>query len=168
MKPLLILCSSLLLASCASDKTSSNLYSSSDIGKAISIKACTVISARTVEIRDRNSGEKGEKIGFIAGNIASRQNNNNALTGLLGGLIGGAVGRQVSDNLHTLQGVEYTVILKNGDEKQLVQDIVEGETLLKAGDPCRLQISNAQNRVLAAKTYPKKVTRPSKVGFTDE
>ncbi len=166
MKTILILGTSLLLASCASDKTNSNLYSDYDIGKAISIKACTVVSARTVQIRDKNSGEKGETLGFIAGNIASSRNNN-SLTGFLGGLIGGAVGRQVSDKLHTQQGVEYTVILSNGDEKQLVQDIAEGEQLLREGDPCRLQVSNAQNRVLAAKSYPKNVTRPSKVGFTN-
>jgi len=167
MKPLLIILSTLLITSCASDKTSSNLYSSTDIGRAITIKACTVISSRVVTIRDKNSGNKGESLGFFAGSVASRKNNN-ALTGFVGGLIGGAIGRNVSDKLHSQEGVEYTVILRNGDERQLVQDIAEGETLLQSGDACRLQISNAQNRVLAAKAYPKDVKRPSKVGFTSE
>ena len=146
----------------ASDKTSSNLYSSSDIGRAITIKACTVVSSRVVTIRENESGNKGESLGFIAGNIASRRHNN-ALTGFVGGLIGGAIGRKVSDNLHAQEGVEYTVILRNGNERQLVQDIAEGEILLQAGDACRLQVSNIKNRVLAAKTYPKNVTRPSNV-----
>jgi len=167
MKPLLIILSSLLVTSCVSDKTSSDLYSSSDIGRAITIKACTVISSRVVTIRENNSGDKGESLGFIAGNIASR-NHNNALTGFVGGLIGGAIGRNISDKLHSQEGVEYTVILRNGEERQLVQDIAEGEILLQSGDACRLQVGNSQNRVLAAKTYQKNVKKPSKVGFTSE
>lgn len=167
MKIYALIFSSLLITSCASDKTSQNLYSSSDIGKSIKIKTCTVISARSIIIRDENSGEQGEKLGFIAGNIGSRSRNK-PLSGFLGGLIGGAIGRQVSDKLHEKNGIEYTVILKNGEERQLVQDLRSDETILNTGDSCRLQISASSNRVLPANHFPSKVKRPTTVKFTNE
>ena len=163
MKIILPLVSALFLLACTSDQTSQNLYSSRDIGHAIRIKACTVISARAVTIRDEHSGEQGESLGFFAGNVAGRHNSDQPLAGFFGGLIGGAVGRQVSDALHQRDGVEYTVILQNGEERQLVQDIADGESILTVGDACRLQISGASNRVLPANHFPAAIKRPKKV-----
>ena len=166
MKFISTIVSILFLTSCASDRTSQNLYSSRDIGKSINIKSCTVISSRSITIRDDHSGKQGESIGFIAGNISSRKHGK-PLSGLIGGLVGGVIGRNVSDSLHERDGVEYTVLLRNGNERQLVQDIRDGETILSSGSACRLQISGANNRVLSATHYPSAVKRPSKVGFTE-
>ncbi|MBL7004609.1 MAG: hypothetical protein ISR69_11375 [Gammaproteobacteria bacterium] len=162
----LALCS-LLLISCASDKTSQNLYSDRDIGKAIRIKSCTVVASRSIVIREDNAGDKGESLGFFAGSIKGRSNSNKPLSGFVGGIIGGAVGRAVSDKLHEREGVEYTVILPNGSERQLVQDVASGETILTVGDSCRLQTSGSSHRVLPADHYPDAVSRPKQVGFTD-
>jgi outer membrane lipoprotein SlyB len=167
MKLLTLALSTLILASCASDKVSQNLYSNRDIGHAIKIKSCTIISSRSVLIRDENAGNKGESLGFFAGNISGRHNSSKPLSGFIGGIVGGAVGRAVSDTLHTREGVEYTVILANGDERQLVQDVADGESILTSGDSCRLQISGANNRVLPSNHYPVAVTRPKTVGFSD-
>lgn len=167
MKLFLTLLSALLLIACTSDKTSQNLYSTRDIGKSIRIKACTVVSARAVIIKEEHSGEQGEKLGFFAGNVAGRNNSDKPLAGFFGGLIGGAVGRQVSDALHEREGVEYTVILPNGEERQLVQDIADGESILTIGDSCRLQISGSSNRVLPANHFPDAIKRPTKVQFID-
>jgi len=166
MKTAILIATSLLLVSCASDKTSQNLYSSKDIGHAIIIKACTVISSRTVIIRDDHSGDQGESLGFFAGSVSN--NSDRPLSGFITGIIGGAIGRHVSDKLHERDGVEYTVILRSGEERQLVQDIAEGETILVSGDPCRIQISGVNNRVLSTKTYPNNVKRPQRVRFNDE
>lgn len=167
MKSLSLIAASLIIASCASDKTSQNLYSSKDIGRAIHIKACTVVSSRSVIIKTEGAGEKGETLGFFAGNIGARSNSSKPLSGFLGGLVGGAIGRSVSDSLHERDGVEYTVLLATGSERQLVQDLRDDESMLTIGEPCRLQTSGNSNRVLSAKKYPDTVKKPKRVGFAE-
>lgn len=162
MKYALTLTVILILSACSSDKAGQNLYQSSEIGKAKRIVPCTVISTRDVMIREGNSGDKGEAIGFIVGALATAENNDNPLVRYIGGLLGGAAGRSVSDNLHERPGVEYTVLLSNGEERQLIQDIQEGETVMHQGEPCRMQTSGSLNRVLSATHYPDAVKRPSK------
>ena len=147
---------------CSSDKASQNLYTTSEVGKAKRIVPCTVISTREVIIRDSKSGEKGEAIGFMVGALATADNSDKPLVRYLGGLVGGAVGRGASDKLHERAGVEYTVLLSNGEERQLIQDIQEGERLLNQGEACRMQTSGQLNRVLPAAHYPAGVTRPKK------
>ena len=85
----------------------------------------------------------------------------------MGGLLGGAAGRAAGDELQERAGVEYTVLLASGEERQLVQDIQDGETLMQQGEACRLQVSGALNRVLPAAHYPDAVKRPSKTQLSD-
>ncbi len=156
----------LALAGCSSDKAGQDLYQSSEVGQAKRILPCTVVSAREVRIRDQAAGETGESLGFIVGAMASSNHNNSATT-MLGGLIGGMVGRATSDKLHQRGGVEYTVLLSNGEERQLVQDIQDKEEIMQPGTACRLQVSGNLNRVLPARQYPKAVQRPRKVQLED-
>lgn len=151
------------LAGCSSDKAGQDLYQSSEIGQAKRILPCTVVSAREVRIRDKQAGGTGESLGFIVGALSTAQNNDNPAVRVLGGLAGGAVGRAASDKLRERKGVEYTVLLASGEERQLVQDIAENEVLLQPGEACRLQVSGNLNRVLPARQYPKAVQRPEKV-----
>lgn len=167
MKYLLTLLSALLLASCSSDKASQDLYQTREVGQAKRILPCTVISTRDVMIRESGSGEKGEAIGFIVGALATAENNDSPLVRYLGGLLGGAAGRHTSDSLNERAGVEYTVLLSDGEERQLIQDIQDGETLLSQGESCRLQVSGSLNRVLPAAHYPDAVKRPKKTQFVD-
>ena len=167
MKKTLLIPCLLILAGCASDKASQDLYRDDEVGKAKRILPCTVISARPVMIRDSKSGEKGEVIGFIVGALATAEESDVPVVRYLGGLIGGAAGRAASDQLHELPGVEYTVLLASGEERQLVQNTLEGETLMQQGEACRLQVSGALNRVLPAAHYPAGVQRPAKTGFTE-
>jgi len=83
----------LVLSACSSDKAGQQLYTSGEIGKAVRIVPCTVVSARPVMIREQGAGDKGEAIGFIAGALASAENNNSPLVRYLGALVGGAAGR---------------------------------------------------------------------------
>ncbi len=165
-KSLLIACL-LILAGCASEKASQDLYQDSEIGKTKRILPCTVISAREVIIRDSQSGEKGEAIGFIVGAVATAEETDSPFVSYIGGLLGGAAGRAASDKLNELPGVEYTVLLASGEERQLVQNVLEDENLLQQGDACRLQVSGELNRVLPATHYPEGVKRPKKTGFSD-
>lgn len=167
MKRLLTFTTILILTACSSDKAGQNLYQSSEIGKARRIVPCTVVSVRDVMIREGNSGDKGEAIGFIVGALATAESNDNPLVRYIGGLLGGAAGRGVSDNLHERPGVEYTVLLSNGEERQLIQDIQDGETVMHQGEPCRMQTSGPLNRILSAIHYPDAVKRPTKTQIID-
>lgn len=165
--PILIAASLLAISACSSDKAGQNLYNTSEVGQAKRILPCTVISTRPVMIRESDSGNKGETIGFITGALATAENNDSPLVRYIGGLLGGAAGRAASDSLHERTGVEYTVLLGSGEERQLVQDIQQGEDILDQGESCRLQISGSLNRVLPAAHYPDAVSRPKKTGFSD-
>ncbi len=167
MNKCLLIASLLILAGCASEKASQDLYQDTEIGKTKRILPCTVISAREVAIRDSGSGEKGEAIGFVVGAMATAEESDSPLVRYLGGLLGGAAGRAASDKLGELPGVEYTVLLASGEERQLVQNVLEDESLLRQGDACRLQVSGEFNRVLPATHYPEGVKRPKKTGFSD-
>lgn len=168
MKTLYLIATLLLVASCSSDKASQNLYTSREVGKAKRIIPCTVVATRDVVIREANSGNKGEAIGFFVGAVASADNNSNQpLVRYLGGLLGGAIGRSASDKLHERDGVEYTVLLSDGEERQLIQDIREGESILEQGDACRMQASGDLNRILPAGDYPEAVKRPVKTQFIE-
>jgi outer membrane lipoprotein SlyB len=166
-KMLVIIASALLASACSSDKAGQDLYATSEVGQAKRILPCTVISTRAVMIREEGAGNKGEAIGFIAGALATAENNDSALVRYIGGLVGGAAGRAASDNLSERAGVEYTVLLASGEERQLIQDIQDGEDLLDQGEACRLQVSGSLNRVLPAAHYPDAVSRPRKTGFND-
>ena len=165
--PLIIAISLLALSACSSDKASQDLYNTTEVGKAKRILPCTVVSARSVMIREKNAGEKGEAIGFIVGALATAENNDSPLVRYVGGLLGGAAGRAAGDELQERAGVESTVLLASGEERQLVQDIQSGETLMQQGEACRLQVSGSLNRVLPAAHYPAAVKRPSKTQLKD-
>jgi len=166
-KLMLITVSALLFSACSSDKAGQDLYRTSEVGQAKRILPCTVVSARPVMIRESGAGEKGESLGFIAGALATADNNDSSLVRYLGGLVGGAAGRAVSDNLNERAGVEYTVLLASGEERQLIQDITDEESLLETGSACRLQISGALNRVLPAAHFPEAVSKPKTTGFSE-
>jgi outer membrane lipoprotein SlyB len=125
-------------------------------------------------IRDDDSGEKGEMIGGIAGGLGG---------GILGSTIGGgagrglatvagatagavgggAAGRQLSDQMHTRKGVEYSIILADGSEQTHVQDFLEGDRVVQVGETCRLQIEhNGMNRVLPAEHLQDSISAPKK------
>ena len=166
-KILLTAASALLVTACSSDKAGQDLYATSEVGQAKRILPCTVISTRAVMSRESGSGDKGEAIGFIAGALATAENNDSPLVRYLGGLVGGAAGRAASDNLSERAGVEYTVLLNSGEERQLIQDIQADEDVLDQGEACRLQVSGTLNRVLPAAHYPDAVSRPKKTEFND-
>ena len=165
MVPLVV--TALLVTGCASDKAGQDLYVASEVGKAKRILPCTVVSARPVLIKNENAGQKGEAFGFIGGALLASENNNSGFVRYLGGLLGGAAGRAVSDTVSERAGVEYTVLLASGEERQLIQDTEEGEIFMAQGDACRLQVSGDFNRVTPATDYPDAVKKPETTQFTE-
>lgn len=145
-------------------QASDNLYRSSEVGRSKILRSCRVLASRQITIRSDHSGEKGESFGFITGLAATH--NKNPVVSVIGGLVGGAIGRKISDKLHNLPGVEYTIILSNGQERTLVQNLKKGERMLPPHASCRLQVSGSYNRVLPAGHLPNKVKKPKKVRFS--
>ena len=169
-----VLVSAVVVSGCTSPKVSDSLYRSSEVGSSKRIVRCRVLEVREVMIRDDDSGEKGEMIGGIAGGLGG---------GILGSTIGGgagrglatvggatagavgggAAGRQLSDQMHTRKGVEYSIILGDGSEQTHVQDFLEGDRVVQVGETCRLQIEhNGMNRVLPAEHLQDSISAPKK------
>lgn len=162
----------LAAAGCTSPKVSDSLYRSSEVGRSKQVVRCRVLEVREVAIRDDDSGEKGEVVGSLAGGlggaIAGGTVGGGAGKGLAtvggataGAVAGGAAGRAVSDQLHTRTGIEYSIILADGTEQTHVQDFLDGDRVVHAGESCRLQISyDGKNRVLPAEQLPGAVNAP--------
>ena len=167
MKVLIFAATVLLIAGCARDNVGQDIYLSSEVGKAKRILPCTVVSARPVLVKAENAGQKGEAFGFIGGAILAADNDSSGFVTYIGGLLGAAAGRAVSDTMSERAGVEYTVLLASGEERQLIQDTEEGEVFMKQGDACRLQVSGDFNRVTPAADYPDAVTKPETTQFTE-
>ncbi len=163
-----------VLAACSSPKVSDSLYRDSEVGASKRVVRCRVLETREVAIREDDAPEKGEMIGAILGGIAGAilgsqigggKGQELAMeAGAVGGLIaGGAGGRQAADKLSERKGIEYSVILDDGEELTLVQDWLEGDRVVRAGDTCRLQIANdGKNRVLPAEHLQETIAAPKK------
>ncbi len=168
----------LVVSACTSPKVSDSLYRSSEVGTSKRIVRCRVLEVREVMIRDDDSGEKGEAVGGIAGGLSggilgstvgggAGQSLATVGGATLGAVAGGAGGRAVSDKLHTRKGVEYSIILANGDEQTHVQDFLEGDRVVQVGETCRLQIEHdGKNRVLPAEHLQDSIKAPKKTQIT--
>ncbi len=159
-------------SACTSPKVSDSLYRSSEVGTSKRIVRCRVLEVREVMIRDDDSGEKGEMIGGIAGGLGGAILGSTVgggagkglatVAGGTAGLVGGgAAGRQISDKLHTRKGIEYSIIMADGSEQTHVQDFLEGDRIVQAGETCRLQIAHdGMNRVLPAEHLQDQISAP--------
>lgn len=160
------------LVACSSPKVSDSLYRDSEVGSSKRVVRCRVLEAREVAIRGDDAPEKGEAVGVIIGGIAGAilgsqigGGRGRALAteaGAVGGLVaGGAAGRQTADKLSERKGVEYSIILDDGQELTLVQDLLEGDRVVNPGETCRMQIENdGKNRVLPAEHLPEQINAP--------
>lgn len=167
-----VLAAAVVAAGCTSPKVSDSLYRSSEVGTSKRIVRCRVLEVREVMIRDDDSGEQGEALGAVAGGltggILGSTIGGGAGQGLatvggatVGAVAGGAAGRQLSDQMHTRKGVEYSIILADGSEQTHVQDFLEGDRVVQVGETCRLQIeADGKNRVLPAEHLQDSISAP--------
>ena len=160
------------LAACSSPKVSDSLYRDSEVGTSKNVVRCRVLEVREVAIREDDAPAKGEVIGAILGGIAGAilgsqigGGKGQALAteaGVLAGVVaGGAGGRQAADKMSERKGIEYSIILDNGEERTLVQDFLEGDRVVQPGETCRMQIENdGKNRILPAEHLPDQINAP--------
>lgn len=161
-----------LVAACSSPEVSDSLYQDSEVGSSKQVVRCRVLEVREVAIRDDEAGDKGEVIGIIVGGVigiilgdqvgggAGRQIATDF--GQAGGsVLGGGAGRQAAEKLSEHPGIEYSIILADGEERTLVQDFLEDDHIVQPGETCRLQIAaGGKNRVLPAEHLPDAVEAP--------
>ena len=161
-----------VLAACSSPEVSDSLYRDSEVGTSKSVVRCRVLEVREVAIRGDDAPEKGEMIGAIIGGIAGiiigsqigggKGQELAVQAGATAGVVaGGAGGRQAADKMSERPGLEYSVILDDGEELTLVQDFLEGDRVVQPGDTCRLQTEHdGKNRVLPAEHLPDQINAP--------
>jgi outer membrane lipoprotein SlyB len=159
-------------AACSSPKVSDSLYRDSEVGSSKSVVRCRVLEVREVAIREDDAPEKGEAIGSIVGAIAGIIIGSQIGGGkgqelavqagaTAGAVAGGAGGRQAADKLSERKGLEYSIVLENGEEHTLVQDLLEGDRVVQPGETCRMQIEqDGKNRVLPAEHLPDQISAP--------
>jgi len=163
---------SVTLAACSSPKVSDSLYRDSEVGSSKNVVRCRVLEVREVAIREDDAPEKGESIGSIVGAIAGIIIGSQIGGGkgkelamqagaTAGAVAGGAGGRQAADKMSERKGLEYSVILDNGEELTMVQDFLEGDRVVQPGDTCRMQTANdGKNRILPAEHLPEQIQAP--------
>lgn len=173
-----IFAGAIAVSGCTSPKVSDSLYRSSEVGTSKRVVRCRVLEAREVMIRDDDSGEKGEAAGSLLGGLTggilgstvgggAGKSVATIGGGAVGAVAGGAAGRQVSDQLHTRKGVEYSIILADGREQTHVQDFLEGDRVVRPGETCRLQIEkDGKNRVLPAEHLQDSIQAPKQTKIT--
>lgn len=184
---LLLAAGGVAVSGCTSVSTTESLYSTSEVGVSKKVERCRVLEARQVQIRDEATVERAAGLGAATGAIGaglggSQIGNGGAGTaaatlgiGLAGGLIGSAIGRKLGEKAGTRDGVEYSVIMADGEERTSVQDLAKNDRIINPGETCRLQMAyDAKNaswtgpvRVLPAEQLTDEINRPKQTTFTN-
>lgn len=139
-----------LLASCAQDSLSGDVYSRSEARSGQSVNSGRVTSVRYVKIEGGNQG--GALLGGIGGGalgstIGSGRASNTA--GAIGGaILGSAIASHAQQSIGSRQGVEITVRLDRGGSVAVVQEVSQkNPNYFKVGDRVRVLNSGSAMRV---------------------
>lgn len=139
-----------LLASCAQDSLSGDVYSRDEARSGQSVNSGRVTSVRYVKIEGGNQG--GALLGGIGGGalgstIGSGRASNTA--GAIGGaILGSAIASHAQQSIGSRQGVEITVRLDKGGSVAVVQEVSQkNPNYFKVGDRVRVLNSGRSMRV---------------------
>jgi outer membrane lipoprotein SlyB len=139
-----------LLASCAQDSLSGNVYSRDEARNIQSVHPGRVVALRPVKI-EGGSGT-GALLGGVAGGLLGREIGGSRAghtAGAIGGsLAGAAIGSQLEQGLSSRNGLEITVRLDKGDTVSVVQEINPKEPWpFAVGDRVKVMYSGRSARV---------------------
>ena len=114
------------------------------------VSAGRVVTAREVDIQERNSG-----IGYTVGGLAGGFSGGLALGGqlgpagsLLGGVVGAAIGFIVEETINGSDGIEYLVTMEDGRTVTVVQYQEDDEEILAPGADVYVQHGWNSTRVV--------------------
>jgi outer membrane lipoprotein SlyB len=136
----------LLLSACV-QKPGQDVYKAGEVGVSHAVEFGTVLNVREVKITADNHGEgalAGAGAGAGGGSYAG--GGSGSAWAAAGGAIAGAIiGNSIQENVGAGTGYEYTLEMRNGDVKTIVQQQIEGEKPFKPGDKVMLQYCDAGN-----------------------
>ena len=145
MKKVLTLALVILLSGCASQTMTGGAYSASQARQANIVQKGTVSAVKSIQIKGTSSGLGGlggAALGGIAGSNSGRAGSNKQATATVAGAILGGVAGQMADTaMNTVDGQEITVLLPNGTEISVAQEIDKKEGPFVQGEPVRVLTS---------------------------
>jgi len=152
MKKVLCLFAVLSIVGCATQTQTGNAYSAGQSRQVQTVQRGKVISVKDVELAAHPSGVgvlAGGALGGIAGSNNGRSGSNqSAASSIVGMVIGGAAGNMIDKKVNTLKGQEIGILLNNGTEIAIAQEIDEKEGPFLVGEQVRVLSSmNGTSRV---------------------
>lgn len=142
------------LGGCASQTMTGGAYTATQARQAQIVKRGTVVGVKPVQIKAGPSGvgaAGGAALGGIAGSNNGRiGSNQQAASMVAGAILGGVAGHMADGALNTLEGQEISVLLPNGVEIAVAQEIDQKEGPFAVGE---------QVRVLTSPTGVTRITR---------
>jgi len=137
----------MLLASCAQDTRSGNVYRQGDVRQEQSVRYGKITSISPVKIEGNH--EAGTVLGAVGGSLLGSQlgRGHAAHTaGAIGGAIaGGAIGSNVEQSMGNRNGIEINVRLNEGGSVSVVQEV--SREYFRVGDSVRVLRSGSGTRV---------------------
>ena len=134
------------LSGCANQSQTGNAYTASQSRQAQTIQRGKVISVKDVDVAPQQTSLgalAGGALGGIAGSNNGRAGSNqSAASSIVGMVIGGVAGSMIDKKVNTLKGQELSIMLTNGSEIAIVQEIDEKEGPFLAGEQVRI-LTNA-------------------------
>jgi outer membrane lipoprotein SlyB len=149
-----------MVSSCAYPGQS--LYYENNVGYPLSVQFGTVIAQRPIAIKGSPSGA-GAIVGGAAGGlggsaIGAGLGSAAAAFGLA--VVGIALGSLIEQLARDRSGVEYTIVLQNGQVYTLAQNLNEGDHPFQPGSRVMLQYGYGYMRLLSADNFPTDMQRP--------
>ena len=138
----------MLVASCAQDTMTGDVYQQRYVGQAQAVSFGTVTNLRWVPIQGTHAAGTviGAVTGGLLGSTLGRGYAANTAGAVGGTLVGGAVGSQVEQSATSRPGIEITVRLNEGGTIAVVQEANPRE-MFSVGDRVRVLSSGGGTRV---------------------
>lgn len=138
----------LLLASCAQDTRSGNVYRQGEIRQEQFVRYGKITSISPVKIEGNHEG--GTLVGALAGGLLGSQLGRGSAAhtvGAVGGAVtGGVIGSHVEQSMGNRNGIEINVRLNAGGSLSVVQEVSSREPF-SVGDRVRVLSSSSGTRV---------------------
>jgi outer membrane lipoprotein SlyB len=142
-----------------------NRYYAESVGQPMAVQFGTVVASRPIEIKGRPSG-LGSAIGGAAGGLGGSTLGSGTGSGFaaLGLAVAGlAAGGLAEQALSDRNGVEYTIVMQNGQTITVAQFLESGDAIIAPGHRVMVQSGNGYSRVLPAENIPTDLERPTGV-----
>jgi outer membrane lipoprotein SlyB len=130
------------LFGCANQTQTGNAYTSGQSRQAQTVQRGTVVSVKDVDVAARPSGAgvlAGGALGGVAGAGNGRSGSGqSAASSIVGMVIGGIAGSAIDKKVNTLKGQEISIMLTNGTEIAIAQEIDDKEGPFIVGEHVRV------------------------------